>query len=103
MSTIAGQLVTGTRTGTGAIGPFQPPGGLRPFNVFITGTFVGTAEVQKSFDQGATYTTIQPPDLSAIAAFTAPTAFTVIEPDPAVLYQINVTAYTSGTINGRMG
>lgn len=103
MSTIAGQLVSDSRSGTGAIGPFQPPGGLRPFNVFITGTFNATVEVQKSYDHGLSYTTLQPPDLSAIASFTSPTVFTVIEPDPAVLYQINVTTYTSGTVNGRMG
>lgn len=102
MATVAGQLVSGTLSGTGVIGPFQPPGGLRPFNVFITGTFVATVEVQKSYD-GVTYTTLQPPELTAVAAFTAPTAFAVVEPDPAVLYQLNVTSYTSGTVIGRMG
>lgn len=101
MSTIAGQIVSGTVTSATTIGPFQPPGN-RPFNVFITGTFVGTVELQRSYD-GTTYTTVQPYTLSAIAAFTAPASFMIIEPDPACLYQLNVTDYTSGTITGRMG
>lgn len=102
MSIIATEIVTGSVASATTIGPYRPPGGLRPFNVFITGTFVATVELQRSYD-GALYTTVTPPELGAIAVFTAPTTFTLIEPDPACLYQLNVTGWTSGTITGRMG
>lgn len=102
MSTIAGQIVSGSVGSATTIGPFRPPGGLRPFNVFISGTFVGTVELQRSYD-GTNYTTVTPPELNAVAAFTYPTTFYIVEPDPACLYQLNVTEWTSGTINGRMG
>lgn len=101
MTTIAGRAVSGALTATGTIGPYQPIA-KSPFNIFITGTFVGAIALERSLD-GTTYTAVTSPDLSAQAIFTAPATFTVTEPDAAVLYRLNCTAYTSGTINGSIG
>lgn len=101
MSTIAGVPVSGSVASATTIGPYQPFA-KQPFNVVITGSFVATVELQRSVN-GGTYVTVSPPTLSAIAAFTAPASFSVEEPDPASLYQLNVTGWTSGTITGQMG
>jgi hypothetical protein len=102
MTAVLGDIVSGSLSATGAVGPYRSFGS-RPFNIFITGTFVATVEIQRSADQGATWTTFYPPDLGGTAIFNAPATFVIREPDPAVLYQAAVTGYTSGTVNARLG
>ncbi len=65
------------------------------FNMSISGTFVGTIALQRSFDEGVTFFDVE--------EFTAPVEKTG---DHSVrnattrplLYRFNVSAYTSGTI-----
>lgn len=102
MATVAGDLVTGSLSATGTIGPYQPFQ-KQYFNVTISGTIVGDVQLQKSTDGGVTYVTIQPPELAGIADFTNPASFAVYEPSAATLYQVNLVERTSGTLNVRMG
>jgi hypothetical protein len=95
--------VVGSLTGTGVGQIFQPGASLAPFNVFIYGTFVGTVAVVRSFDQGATWQTVLKPDVATAASFTAPANLTAFEPNPDILWAVNCTAYTSGTIQYRIG
>lgn len=91
----AGDLITGSLSSVAAGTAFQPFA-TRPFNVFLTGTFVGTLTLERSYDGGTTWNTVPKPDLTAMT-FTAPVNFIVSEPLADVTYRWNMTARTSGT------
>jgi hypothetical protein len=76
------------------------------FNVIISGTFVATARLEKSVDNGVTWVplTVQTGGgVVQLYTFTAPGADQVQEYVPGLLYRLNCTAYTSGTINYYLG
>lgn len=72
------------------------------FNAVISGTFVGTAQLQRSFDGGATYVPCDIDSAGTVASYTSPVSVVVQEPEPGVFYRWACTAYTSGTINTRI-
>ena len=66
------------------------------FNVsldFTTGSGVGTVEMQRSFDSGATWETTD--------TYTADTELNALAVSN-LLWRLNCSAYTSGTIAGRL-
>jgi hypothetical protein len=73
-----------------------------PFNVALWGTFVGTVQLQRSFDGGVTWLPASFDGQGDIASYTVPTSFVVNEPEHGVLYRLNCTAFTSGAINYRI-
>lgn len=80
---------TGTANGTGATLE-------KHFNLSVSGTFVGTVEIQRSYDGiSGTYHTIK--------AYTVPIEETGIEPEGGIFYRMACTAFTSGTIVTRLG
>lgn len=72
------------------------------FNIALSGTFVGTVAVERSFDGGVTYIPVARDTSGTAASFTAPTSLSISEPEKGVLYRLNCTAYTSGTVNYRL-
>lgn len=78
----------------------QPVMGL--YNLTITGTFVATVQLERSFDGGTTFAPISGQTLGTTATFTAPTTLVGMETERAVLYRVNCTAFTSGTANVRI-
>lgn len=75
-------------------------------NATFTGaavTFTASINIEKSFDGGATWllANFGSGTLAQITAGT-PVAITFGEPEKNVLYRLNCTAYTSGTINYRI-
>lgn len=92
--------VTGAFTATGQSGNFPPKAG-RPFNVSVRGTFVGTVQLERSFD-GTNWFVASRDSAGTAAAYTAPFSVVVEEPEAGVIYRLNCTAYTSGTITYRM-
>ncbi len=91
-------VVTGTFTATGVSPYFVVYG---PFNISVWGTFSGTVLVQRSFDGGTTWLT-RTDTPSGSGSFTASTSFALSEPERGVLYQLDCSAYVSGTVNYRM-
>ena len=73
-----------------------------PFDGPITGTFVATLQLERSFDGGTTYAPLSGSTIGTTATFTAPTTFVGNETERGVLYRVNCTAYTSGTANVRI-
>lgn len=71
-------------------------------NVSIWGTFSATAQLERSFDGGSTWLPVSRDIVGAAAVFTAAFSLQVRETEAGVLYRINCTAYTSGTINYRL-
>lgn len=67
------------------------------FNLSISGTFVATVTVQRSFDQGATWRDVD--------TFTAPIETYGQDPEPVVVYRAGVKTgdFTSGTVSIRIG
>jgi len=67
------------------------------FSFSISGTFVGTVTVQRSFDAGATWRDVD--------TFTAPTETAGYDGEPIVVYRAGIKTgdYTSGTASIRIG
>jgi hypothetical protein len=76
-----------------ATGPFVPVSG-RGFNVTISGTFVGTLKLERSFDDGVTYHPCT--DNGTAITYTAPASEVILEPEHSVTYRLRMDAYTSG-------
>lgn len=72
------------------------------FNLWVYGTFVGTVELDKSFDAGTTWVPASLDTNGDPASYTGPTAVTGFEIEPGIIYRFNCTAYTSGTIQCRL-
>jgi hypothetical protein len=66
------------------------------FNLSLSGTWVATVYLQRSFDSGVTWLDI--------ASYTANIEDTGFEPEGGVLYRFGVKTggYTSGTVVGRI-
>jgi hypothetical protein len=86
-----------TATGPSAGGNFYGA-----FNVALWGTFVGTVQLQRSFDGGTTWLPASFDGQGDIASYTQPISVVANEPEHGVLYRLNCTAFTSGTINYRI-
>lgn len=71
------------------------------FNASLTGTFVATLQLERSFDGGTTW---QPLTAGgSTITFTAVMSESFFEPEADALYRWKCTAYTSGTIVCRIG
>jgi hypothetical protein len=92
--------VTGAFGATGSSATFAPLGG-RKFNASIWGTFVGTVQLQRSFDSGTTWLPLTS-NGTQLETFTAPASEQWQEDESGVLYRLICTAYTSGTVNYRI-
>lgn len=91
--------VASTFTGTGQSASFAPTAG-RGFNFTLSGTFVGTVRLDRSFDNGSTWHPVTA--MGAAVSFTAPCTEVLEEPESAMRYRVNCVAYTSGTITYRL-
>ena len=96
-----GTLVSGSFSATGQSATFMAILD-QPFNITIYGTFVGTVRLERSFDAGTTWVPLTA-NGSAILSFTAPASESWSESGANMSYRMNCTAYTSGTINYRLG
>jgi len=83
--------MTGTfgATGTSASFAAEPK-----FNISVSGFGTATVALQRSFDDGSSWKTIE--------SYTADTEKYATEVEAGVLYRLNCTAYTSGTIAYRL-
>ena len=71
------------------------------FNLTLSGSFTGlAATLQRSFDGGATWASCT--NLGAPTVFTAAASELGEEPEPGVLYRVNVTAIASGSVSVRL-
>lgn len=78
---------------------FRPVTGRR-FNIDVSGTFVATVAVERSFDDGATARAVTV-NGTAITR-TAAASESLSEDENGVLYRLRCTAWTSGTVNLRI-
>jgi hypothetical protein len=72
----------------------DPP--IIPINMSISGTFVATVVLQRTFDGGRNWLDVE--------SFTEPAERQISEPEPGVLYRLGVKTggFTSGTIYVRL-
>lgn len=92
-------VVSGTFTGTGASGSFlaNPRAEVHrtaQFNISLSGFGTATVQLQRSFDGGTTWFTVK--------SYTADVSEVGDEPEASVLYRLNCSAYTAGTITYRL-
>ena len=91
----------GAATATGAQAAIRVQAGM-PVRVEIWGTFVGTIRVERSGDGGTTWLPLTVAGVAA-ATFTAPANERVDEENQeGAQWRLNVTGFTSGTINWRL-
>lgn len=90
----AGVQLSGSFTATGGGASAALLGNL---TASLWGTFVGTVQLQRSFDGGTTWIACTD-EAGAALALSAPGQMVQAETEPGVLYRLNCTAYTSGTI-----
>lgn len=99
------QAQTGTFTATGQSASFLADGigdlVDHAFNLSLWGTFVASVQLERSFDGGTTWLPLTA-NGTQIYKFTAPCSEGGDETEAGVLYRLNCTAYTSGTVNYRL-
>jgi hypothetical protein len=71
------------------------------YNFTLSGSWVGTVALERSYDDGVTWVVTSKPDLTP-ASFTANIDGVGLEPEAGVLYRWRCSAYTSGTIEYRL-
>lgn len=94
---------SGSLSATGAGDVFTAAGtsaGLSRFNVTLSGTWVGSAALERSFD-GTTWYPVTRSDFTA-AVFTEACSLVIEEPEAGTRYRVNFTR-TSGTLAYRFG
>ena len=92
--------VTGSFTAVGQSETLAPHAG-RGFNVSLWGAFAGAVRLERSFDAGTTWLPISAAG-TPLYTWTAPASESAQEDEAGVLYRLNCTAYTSGTITYRL-
>lgn len=86
---------TGVGTASPATdGTFRPEPGA--FNLSLSGTWSATVKLQRAFDDDAS------PNWLDVTSYTANTETQVAEIEEGVIYRLYCSAYTSGTIAGRL-
>lgn len=103
---IANYVVTGALTGTGTSKIANIYGS---FNLLIygnsgpNGAWNATIRLERSFDGGTTWIVCGVGGGGGQAIYTTGTDISIVvsEPEKGVLYRLNCTAYTSGTLNYR--
>jgi hypothetical protein len=96
---LAQTVVSGTFTGTGNGTSAQF---LGMFNVTLSGTYVATVILERSFDGGVTFFPLPTDTIGTPNAYTAPTTLVVNEPEPGAIYRLRCSSYGSGTVTYRM-
>lgn len=98
---MATPLSSGSFTATGQSTPVQIYGRA---NLSLTGTFVGTVQLERSDAQAGTYTVVARDVTGTPAVWSS--AFQGVpfeEDEQGMWYRLTCTSYTSGTINYRIG
>lgn len=92
-------VVSGTFTATGRSAAFTRDYNQRGFNFTLSGTFVATVQLERSFDQGVTWHPVTA--FGTDVEFTIPVSETWEDPE-STLYALNCENYTSGTVTYRL-
>jgi len=93
MSVVEKTYLSKTFTATGTSDTF--PIYKSPYNLSISGTFVATIRLERSFDDGATWVLVK--------EFTTEAEKIGDEPEPGLFYRFNCTSFTSGSAKCRLG
>lgn len=75
-------------------------------SVNVSGTFVGTVQIQRATLPGAAFTPMAADTIGTLLQFTGPSGDLMIQRldgEPDALIRASVTAYTSGTVVARVG
>ena len=104
-------VLTGTFTATGQSAGLQVYGN---YNITLTGTFVATVRIERSFDEGASWAVLSKDAAGTPNAYTSALSLVLNEPEnsaeavagatekPNIRVRLNCTSYTSGTVNYRI-
>jgi hypothetical protein len=101
------QPVSGTFAAAGQSSSFKPVMRVMAwgeFNIFLSGTAVATVELERSYNSGTTWHKVYAggTQLYTWSYNSINLSETAEEPEPGVVYRLNCTAYTSGTVTYRI-
>lgn len=98
---MATPIASGSFTGTGTSTPVQLHG---RFNLSLTGTFVGTVQLERADASSGTFTVIARDIAGTPASWSSAfQGLSIEEGEQGMWFRLNCTSYTSGTINWRIG
>lgn len=91
-------------SGAGSESNYAIPIPAKGFNLLLSGTGVGSVVLERSFDDGATWSGVYAAGFQLYTWSYAGTAVseTVVEPEFNVYYRLRVVSLTSGTITYRI-
>ena len=99
--------ITGAFSATGQSATFKPS--IRAlawgsFNVFLTGTGVASVQLERSYDKGSTWCGVYGGGVQLYVWSYTGTNLSeqAVETEQGVIYRLNCTGYTSGTVNYRL-
>lgn len=96
---LAQTVISGTFVGTGNSTSAQF---LGAFNVTLSGTYVATVILERSFDGGTTFMPVSTDTIGTTNAYTAPMTLVVNENEPGTFYRLRCSSYGSGTVTYRL-
>ena len=96
---VSGALSSATNSQATPFAPYVPNGIGSPayFNLVVSGTFSATYNITRSVDGGATWVPLTAQ--GSVVSITTAMSEVLVEGMPGALYAVNVTSYTSGTLN----
>lgn len=92
--------VVGAFTATGQSDAFQPQHQI-DFNISLWGAFVGTVQLERSFDKGVNWLPLTVNGVQLLK-FSGPVSESWVESEDGVLYRLNCTSCASGSVNYRI-
>jgi hypothetical protein len=96
---MSANAVTGQFTATGASPSIVLRGG---FNTCLWGAFVGTVDLEQSYDNGANWLPVSIDGTGTPNSFTGPHNIAWVQPERDVQTRFRCSAFTSGPINYRI-
>jgi hypothetical protein len=97
--------VTGAFSQMGVSETFAPdsrPGVPRRFNLSLWGAFTGVVGVERSFDRGVSWIGCSRDGAGTPAVYSTPVSLVLEEPEAGVIYRLNCTALSAGTVSYRL-
>lgn len=98
-------VASGTLSAPGqsaAISPKATVDGGGALNVTLSGTWTGSVNIERSFDNGTTWNIVSEDGTGTAATYTANMSVECVEGERGVSYRINATSVGSGTVVYRL-
>lgn len=98
----SGEKVTGTASGVSQSGTYRPNQDAA-FNVSVRGTWTGSVNLERSFDEGSTWFICSADGAGTPCTYTSNFSIIVDNPVGGTVFRLNFTALSAGTAPYEIG